>query len=211
MARTKKVGVKFSPPKRKGEASTSTSRPPRMKRKASRRLVLEEEPSSEEETQQQIEQEEEQEKQIPYDRLLFTSTKNEAWYNSRRGAKVLVEKDVTPDIEEVYHLKAYFVKLGWENFFNLSNIYYEEFVREFYANVEGKQSFHFDTEDITSVVWGTSVQIHRAHLQTLLQVSDVGYKVDLKKAFTPRDLDSWNMLETLVRLGVEYKATRKSG
>ena len=146
-----------------------------------------------------------------YDRSRFTSVENEVWYNSRRGAKVLVEKDVTPDIEEVYHLKAFFAKLGWENFFNLSNIYYEEFVCEFYANVEGKQSFHFDTEDITSVVWGTSVQIHRAHLQTLLQVSDVGYKVDLKKAFTPRDLDSWNMLETLVRLGVEYKATRKSG
>ena len=96
-------------------------------------------------------------------------------------------------------------------FLQLTNIYYEEIVREFYANAETKQSFHFDTEEITSTVWGTSVRIHRTHLQSLFQVSDVGYKVDLKKAFTPRDLDSWNMLETLVRLGVEYKATRKSG
>ena len=160
MACTKKAGVKSPPPKRKGETSTSTYRPQCTKRKASRRLVLEDEPS-EEETQQQVEEEEEekkeQEEQIPYDRLRFTSVENEVWYNSRRGAKVLVEKDVTTDVEKVYHLKAYFAKLGWENFFNLPNIYYEEFVREFYANVEGKQSFHFDTEQITSIVRGTSV------------------------------------------------------
>ena len=164
MARTKKVGVKSPPPKRKGEASTSTSRPLQMKRKASRWLVLEDEPSSEEETQPQVEQQEEQEEQAAYDRSHFTSAENEVWYNFRRGAKVLVEKDVTPDVEEVYHLKAYFAKLGWENFFNLPNIYYEESVREFYANVEGKQSFHFDMEEIASTVWGTSVRIHRTHL-----------------------------------------------
>ena len=63
---------------------------------------------------------------------------------------------------------------------------------------------------ITSTARGTRVRIHRAHLESYLQVSDVGYKVDLKKAFKPRDLDSWNMLEALVRLGVEYKSTRKT-
>ena len=114
MARTKKVSVK-SPPNRRGEASTS--RPPRLKRKASRRLVLQDEPSSEEENQQQEQQEEQeaqgkQEEEVSYDKSRFTSAENEAWYNARRGAKVLVKKDVTLDVEEVYHLKASFAKLG---------------------------------------------------------------------------------------------------
>ena len=155
MARTKKVGMKSPRPKKRRGASASTSKPLCTKRKTSRRFVLEDGPSSEEEVQQQVEEEQqqgEQEEQIPYDKSCFTSAANEAWYNSRMGAKILVEKDVTSNAEEVYHLKGYFAKLGWENFFNLSNIYYEEFVCEFYANVEGKQSFHFDTEDITSVV-----------------------------------------------------------
>ena len=39
----------------------------------------------------------------------------------------------------------------------------------------------------------------------------MGYKVDLKKAFKPHDLDSWNMLEALARLGIKYKSTRKIG
>ena len=77
--------------------------------------------------------------------------------------------------------------------------------------MEGKQSFHFDMEVITSMVRGTKVRISRAHLQNFLQVSDVGYKVDLKKAFKSRDLDSWNMLEALVHLGVKYKSTHKMG
>ena len=63
-----------------------------------------------------------------------------------------MEKDVISDVEKVYHLKAYFAKLGWENFFNLTNVYFEELVREFYSNVKGKQSFHFDTKEITSTV-----------------------------------------------------------
>nr|XP_027083704.1 uncharacterized protein LOC113706005 [Coffea arabica] len=213
MARTKKGAVK-SPPNRRGEASTS--RPPRLKRKASRRLALQDEPLSEEENQQQEQQEEqevqgEQEEEVPYDKLHFTSAENEAWYNARRGAKVLVEKDVTPDVEEVYHLKASFAKLGWENFFNIPNFYYEELVREFYANVEDKKVFHHDTEMITSTVRGRKIRVHRADLESYLHVSDVGRKVDLKKAFKPNDLDSWNMLEALVRLGVEYRATRTTG
>ncbi|XP_071911330.1 uncharacterized protein [Coffea arabica] len=214
MARTKKGAVKSPSPNRRGEASTS--RPPRLKRKASRRLVLQDEPSSEEENQQQEQQEEqeaqgEQEEEVPYDKSHFTSAENEVWYNVRRGAKVLVEKDVTPDVEEVYHLKTSFAKLGWENFFNIPNFYYEELVREFYANVEDKKVFHYDTEVITSTVRGRIVRVHRADLECYLHVSDVGRKVDLKKAFKPNDLDSWNMLEALVRLGVEYKATRKIG
>ena len=51
----------------------------------------------------------------------------------------MVEKDVIPDVEKAYHLKASFAKLGWENFFNIPNFYYEEFVLEFYANVEDKK------------------------------------------------------------------------
>ena len=112
MARTKKGVVKSPPPNRRGEASTS--RQSRLKRKASRRLQLEDEPSSGEDTQQQEEQEAQgdQEEEVPYDKSRFTSAENEAWYNARRGAKVLVEKDVTLDVEEVYHLKASFAKLG---------------------------------------------------------------------------------------------------
>ncbi|XP_027171769.1 uncharacterized protein LOC113771382 [Coffea eugenioides] len=211
MARTKKGAVKSPPPNKRGEASTS--RQPRLKRKASRRLQLEDEPSSGEDTQQQEEQDAQgdQEEEVPYDKSRFTSAENEAWYNARRGAKVLVEKDVTSDAEEVYHLKASFAKLGWENFFNIPNFYYEELVREFYANVEDKKVFHYDTEVITSTVRGRKVRVHRADLERYLHVSDVGRKVDLKKAFKPNDLDSWNMLEALVRLGVEYKATRTTG
>ncbi|XP_071910196.1 uncharacterized protein [Coffea arabica] len=211
MARTKKGVVKSPLPNRRGEASTS--RPPHMKRKASRRLVLEDEPSSEEETQQQEEQEAqgEQEEEVPYDKSRFTSAENEAWYNARMGVKVLVEKDVTPDVEEIYYLKASFAKLGWKNFFNIPNFYYEELVREFYANIEDKKVFHYDTEVITSTVRGRKVRVHRGNLERYLHVSDVGNKVDLKKAFKPNDLDSWNMLEALVRLGVECRATRKTG
>ena len=64
--------------------------------------MLEDEQSSEEEIQQVEEEEEqgEQEEQIPYDELRFIYVENEVWYNSQRGAKVLMKKDVTPDVEE---------------------------------------------------------------------------------------------------------------
>ena len=110
-ARTKNVGVKSPSPNRKGEASMSTSRPPRTKRKTSSCLVLEEESSFEVEIHQQEKQEVEQVEQVTYDRTLFTLAKNEVWYNPRLAAKVLLEKNVTPDVEKVYHLKEYFAKL----------------------------------------------------------------------------------------------------
>ena len=113
MVRSKNDAGLSNPPKRSNVASASTFRGVQTKKKARRQLPVDEPTFTEVEEELQSE-EEEQETGPPYDRTKFTSAANETWYIQRLKTKVLLEKDIAPDVENHYHIKAQFARFGWD-------------------------------------------------------------------------------------------------
>ena len=60
---------------------------------------------------------------------------------------MLVEKNIAPGVEDHYHIKAQFARLGWDGFFILPNYYYIELVQGFYTNIVDKTKYHVRPPD----------------------------------------------------------------
>ena len=121
-------------------------------------------------------------------------------------------KDIALEVEAQYQLLTYyFAKLKWENLFNLPNLCYENLVHEFYANVEDKQMYHYDAEEIVSTTQGTYVCIHRTGLLNWLKVSNKGFAVHAKKAVKPNDFVSCKIEEAVNYLKATYRSIRETG
>ncbi|KAL6522255.1 hypothetical protein OROHE_016808 [Orobanche hederae] len=143
----------------------------------------------------------------PFDTTRFTSAENEEWYLIRAQTKVLVEKDISPEVEDAFHLSKLFHTLNWENAFKLPPYYYEELVREFYANVENKKK---PTAALWSFVRGKRVSISPTEINEALDVPDEGLRVMFKKAFIPPEGTDWKNSEASDRFGVIYTSSRQS-
>ena len=75
-----------------------------------------------------------------YDTSTFTSLENQQWYEAGLDKEIIIEKHLAPEVDAHYHISMAFKRLEWENIFQLPKHCYPNLVREFYANVENKQS-----------------------------------------------------------------------
>ncbi|KAL6528972.1 hypothetical protein OROMI_028858 [Orobanche minor] len=135
----------------------------------------------------------------------FTTAENEEWHLLRTNSKLLVEKDIAPEIEDKFHLLSFFRVLRWENSFALPPYYCEELVREFYANVETKMR---STSVIWRVVRGTRFSITSEDINKALDVPNEGLYVQYKKSFNPPEGANWKVMEATERFGVTYTPYR---
>ncbi|KAL6588261.1 hypothetical protein OROMI_001239 [Orobanche minor] len=137
----------------------------------------------------------------------FTTAENEEWHLLRTNAKLLVEKDIAPEIEDKFHLLSFFRVLRWENSFALPPYYCEELVREFYANVETQMR---SISVIWSVVRGTRISITSEDINKALDVSNEGLSVQYKKSFNPPEGANWKVMESTDRSEVTYTPYRQT-
>ncbi|KAL6576447.1 hypothetical protein OROHE_000228 [Orobanche hederae] len=142
-----------------------------------------------------------------FDATKFTSTENEEWYLIRTQTKVLIEKDISPEVEDTFHLTELFRTLHWENAFALPPYYYEELVREFYTNVENKKK---PTAGLWSYVRGEKVGISSEEINEALDTPTRGLPVMFKKNFIPPEGTDWKITEATYRFGVIYTPSRQS-
>ncbi|XP_027101291.2 uncharacterized protein [Coffea arabica] len=75
-----------------------------------------------------------------YDTMQFTSLKNQQWYEAGLDKEIIVEKHLASEVDDHYKISTAFKRLRWEDILQLPKHYYPTLVREFYANVEDKQS-----------------------------------------------------------------------
>ncbi|KAL6587779.1 hypothetical protein OROMI_000757 [Orobanche minor] len=137
----------------------------------------------------------------------FTTAENEEWHLLRTNAKLLVEKDISLEIKDKFHLLSFFRVLRWENSFALPPYFCEELVREFYANVETKMR---STSVIWSVVRGTRISITSEDINKALDVPNEGLYVQYKKSFNPPEGANWKVMEATDRFGVTYTPYRQT-
>ncbi|KAL6587985.1 hypothetical protein OROMI_000963 [Orobanche minor] len=123
----------------------------------------------------------------------------------RAQTKLLVEKDIAPEVEEKFQLSELFHALNWENAFKLPPYYYGELVREFYANVENKKK---PTSILRSYVRGKRIGISSEEINEILDVPNDGYEVMFKKNFSPSEGTKWKNSEASDRFGVIYTPSR---
>ncbi|KAL6529040.1 hypothetical protein OROHE_014784 [Orobanche hederae] len=142
-----------------------------------------------------------------FDATRFNSVENEEWYLLRAQAKVLVEKDISLEVEEKFQLSELFHTLNWENAFKLPPYYYDELVREFYANVENKKK---PTSILWSYIRGKRVGISTTNINEILDVPNEGLSVMFKKSFNPPEGPDWKISEATDRFGVMYTTSRQS-
>ncbi|KAL6568445.1 hypothetical protein OROHE_004129 [Orobanche hederae] len=148
------------------------------------------------------------EEEIPlFDATRFTSAENEEWYLKRTQTKVLVEKDISAEVEDAFHLSDLFRTLQWENAFALPPYYYEELVREFYANVENKKK---PTSTLWSNIRGQRVGIATKNINKALDTPNDGFPVMFKKNFIPPEGTDWRSSEASDRFGVIYTPSRQA-
>ncbi|KAL6572506.1 hypothetical protein OROMI_013464 [Orobanche minor] len=148
------------------------------------------------------------EEEIPlFDATRFTSAENEEWYLKRTQTKVLVEKDISAEVEDAFHLSDLFCTLQWENAFALPPYYYEELVREFYANVENKKK---PTSTLWSNIRGQWVGIATKDINKALDTPNDGFPVMFKKTFIPPEGTDWRSSEASDRFGVIYTPSRQT-
>lgn len=152
-------------------------------------------------------QDQEDEEVPKYDIRRFTSLENQRWYEDRANNPIINEKHVAPNVDDHYKITEAFAKLGWQSILNLPRYTYPNLVREFYANVVNKEGHSGDT--IETQVRGKRLKITRATIASLLNCSNVGENVDLKKEFHATESD-WNPAEAIQRFGTNYKDSRKS-
>ncbi|KAL6547796.1 hypothetical protein OROHE_009501 [Orobanche hederae] len=142
-----------------------------------------------------------------YDATRFTSAENEEWYQLRATAKLLIEKDISPEVEDKFHLTALFHTLEWENSFALPPYYYENLVLEFYANVEDKKK-------LTTVLWsfvrGRRISIAADVINEALDVPNSGLIVKFKESFKPPEGTKWKIPDATDRFRVVYTPSRQS-
>ncbi|KAL6528029.1 hypothetical protein OROHE_014979 [Orobanche hederae] len=148
------------------------------------------------------------EEEVPlFDATRFTSVENEEWYLLRAQAKLLVKKDISPEVEEKFQLYDLFHTLGWENAFTLPTYYYEELVQEFYAKVENKKT---PTAALWSYVREKRIGISSEEINETLDVSNEGLTMMFKKSFNPLEGTDWKNSEATDHFGVMYTASRQS-
>lgn len=177
-----------------------------------KRLVHEESPSPsppERHTKRvSTRRQEQEEEEVPkYDTRRFTSLENQQWYEDRATNSIINEKHLAPNVDDHYKITEAFAKIGWQAILNLPRYTYPNLVREFYANVVNKEGHSGDT--IETQVRGKRLKITRSNIARLLNCSNVGENVDLKKEFHTTDND-WNPAEAIQRFGTNYKDSRKS-
>ncbi|CAH9067882.1 unnamed protein product, partial [Cuscuta europaea] len=116
----------------------------------------------------------------------FTSPENEAWYETRKKWKIVIEKTVDPQLNELYRISEAFDVLGWAIMLTLTGAYYPRLVREFYANIERKNDPYGDIE---STVKGTKITVSERRLCNLLNIVDVGTPFSMNSQVVLSDLD----------------------
>ncbi|XP_027178132.1 uncharacterized protein LOC113777297 [Coffea eugenioides] len=136
-----------------------------------------------------------------YDTTRFTSLENQEWYEAGLAKEIIIEKHLAPEVDAHYHISTAFKRLGWENILQLPKYYYPNLVREFYANVENKQSHSGNL--IVSWVRGRKVVLNREALRCFVQLIDEGEDVKLTKEFKARD--PWQVGEAVERLKGQYR------
>ena len=119
-----------------------------------------------------------------YDTTRFTSLENQQWYEFGLDKEIIIEKHLAPEVDAHYHISTAFKLLGWENILQLPKHYYPTLVREFYANVENKESHSGNL--IVSWVRGKRVALTRDTLRQFVKLKDEGQDIIYKMFCTYR-------------------------
>ncbi|XP_071928410.1 uncharacterized protein [Coffea arabica] len=143
---------------------------------------------------------------LDYDTTRFISLENQKWYKTRLDKEIIIEKQLTPEVDDHYKVSTAFGQLGWANILKLSRHYYPNLVREFYANVEDKQIHSGNL--IVSWVRGKRVAITRETIARFVKLKDEGADVKWTKKFKARD--PWQVREAVSRLKGQYRERESS-
>ncbi|OMO55303.1 Integrase, catalytic core [Corchorus capsularis] len=97
---------------------------------------------------------------------------NEEWFIANSHSKVVNEKVLTDDIENLFGTRTTFAKFGWEPVLDVEGEVALEHVKEFYANIEDKESKNNPL--IRSWVRGVKIEINAEFIANFLKVKDKG-------------------------------------
>ncbi|KAL6580811.1 hypothetical protein OROMI_006734 [Orobanche minor] len=129
------------------------------------------------------------------------------WHLLRTQSKLLVEKDILLEVENKFHLINFFHTLRWENSFALPPYYYEDLVREFYANTKAKTK---TTNIIWSIVRRKRIGITMKDINEAIDVPNEGLSVMYQKSFLPPEGTDWKVLNATDRFRVTYMLFRQT-
>lgn len=63
------------------------------------------------------------------------------WYEVREKKKLIMERNIAPEVEAYINLTKHLERLGWAHILILSEVIFPELVKVFYANVIDKDKF----------------------------------------------------------------------
>ncbi|OMO64117.1 hypothetical protein COLO4_32110 [Corchorus olitorius] len=111
-------------------------------------------------------------KETNYDDTLFTSKENEEWFIANSHSKVVYEKVLADEMEKLFGTRTTFAKFGWELVLDVKGEVALEHVKEFYANIEDKESKN--SHLIRSWVRGVEIEFNAKFIANFLKVQDRG-------------------------------------
>ncbi|KAF3455332.1 hypothetical protein FNV43_RR05780 [Rhamnella rubrinervis] len=132
-----------------------------------------------------------------WDRERFTSQENARWYAEKQSNAIVVEKTVSDEIDNVFHIRRAFGMLGWAPVLDFAGEYYPRLVRVFFANIENKEDGGVNR--VVTYVKECRIELDRAILASILDVSDKGPSVEFFKDTVLSDRQ-YKLTEALIRL-----------
>lgn len=120
-------------------------------------------------------------RQQQWDSTHFTSREDQEWYELREDRNFIIESSVAEDVDAYFHVTEFFVKLGRDPILWLPPYICPHLVKEFYANIEEKDSHsgsYFET-----TIRGRRIELSRRGLARLLGYHDERERVALTKRF----------------------------
>ena len=114
---------------------------------------------------------------------------------------IVVEKTVSDDIDNAFHIRAGYAVLGWGRLLDLSGDYYPALLEEFYANLKEK-SRKFSPE-LKSWVKGVEITISAPLINEMFGLPVVGEPLHLTQDLVTSDL-AWKSYEAAQRFNVNW-------
>ena len=145
------------------------------------------------------------EEELEYDTLSYSSKENFRWAMWKRMNTLVVEKTVTDEIDDAFHLRAGYATFGWDRLLTLSGDYYPELIRQFYANMEGKPFRH--RHPLVSQVKGVKITVTTQLINEMLGLPTIGDVLTINQDRVTSDL-AWRAKEAAQRFNVDWTPTQ---